>query len=243
MLKNASPMRRRYWLRLFGRCAVLLSTIILLIYRPRVFEPLKKGMFFKSIGLMHILWLIWVVDMLAQLVPIKKKLALGSIKLFPQYFRPIRKKINYNALKKHAITTAKAAYWVMLMWCVLIAAIGFLYFKNIIGDIGLFVISILFYICDLICVLIWCPFRLMMRTRCCTTCRIFNWDHLMMFSPMLFINSFYARSLVILAGLVWLVWEITCAVYPERFWEHTNEALKCANCTDKLCTQYCQKLR
>ena len=243
MLKNASPMRRRYWLRLFGRCAVLLVTIILLIFRPQVFEPLKKGMFFKNFGLLHILWLIWVIDMLAQLFPIKKKLALGSIKLFPQYFRPIREKINYNALKKHAVTTAKAAYWVMLLWCSLIAAIGVLYFKNIIGDIGLFVISILFYICDLICVLIWCPFRLMMRTRCCTTCRIFNWDHLMMFSPMIFINGFYARSLVILAGLVWLVWEITCAVYPERFWEQTNEALRCANCTDKLCTQYCQKLR
>lgn len=31
--------------------------------------------------------------------------------------------------------------------------------------------------------------------------------------------------------------------HPERFWEHSNEALRCSNCTDKLCTQYCQKLR
>ena len=27
---------------------------------------------------------------------------------------------------------------------------------------------------------------------------------------------------------------------PQKF---SNEALKCVNCTDKLCTQYCQKLR
>lgn len=31
--------------------------------------------------------------------------------------------------------------------------------------------------------------------------------------------------------------------YPERFWDHSNAALQCSECTDKLCTQYCHKLR
>jgi len=100
-----------------------------------------------------------------------------------------------------------------------------------------------FYVCDLICVLIWCPFRLLMKTRCCTTCRIFNWDHLMMFSPLIFMGGFYAVSLVVLAILAWLVWEVCIMMYPERFWDRSNAALKCSECTDKLCTQYCQKLR
>jgi len=238
-----SPMRRLYWLRLVGRCAVLAVCIALLIFRPETFDPLKKGEFFRSFGLMHILWGIWIFDMLAQLFPIKKKLALGSIKLFPRYFKPIREKMNYQSIKSYAINTTRSAYKVMLIWCALITVIGILYFKGILNDVALFMISVVFYICDLICVLVWCPFRLLMHTRCCTTCRIFNWDHLMMFSPMIFINSFYARTLVIFAVLAWLVWEICCAVYPERFWEQTNDALKCANCTDKLCTQYCQKLR
>ena len=30
-------------------------------------------------------------------------------------------------------------------------------------------------------------------------------------------------------------------MHPERFWERTNAALRCASCTDKLCTQYCPK--
>jgi len=98
-------------------------------------------------------------------------------------------------------------------------------------------------VCDLICVLIWCPFRLIMKTRCCTTCRIFNWDHLMMFTPMLFVKSFFAASLLAMAIAVWAVWELCVAIYPERFWEGSNDALKCANCTDKLCTQYCRRLR
>ena len=114
---------------------------------------------------------------------------------------------------------------------------------GVLNRAGLFLISVLFYVCDLICVLIWCPFRLLMRTRCCTTCRIFNWDHLMMFSPMIFLGGFYAVSLIVLAFLAWLVWELCIMMYPERFWDKSNAALKCSECTDKLCTQYCRKLR
>lgn len=91
--------------------------------------------------------------------------------------------------------------------------------------------------------LVWCPFRLMMGNRCCTTCRIFNWDHLMMFSPLLFYPSVYCWSLLGLSVAAWLVWEIFIFLHPERFWEGANAALTCTSCTDKLCTQYCRKLR
>jgi hypothetical protein len=82
-----------------------------------------------------------------------------------------------------------------------------------------------------------------MKNRCCTTCRIFNWDHLMMFSPLFFMGGFYGLSLSILATAAWLVWELCVMMYPERFWDKSNLALKCSQCTDKLCSQYCQKLR
>ena len=165
------------------------------------------------------------------------------MKLFANRFQPIRDKINYEALRSYILTTTKAAYKVFLLWCTLIAAIGIFYWTGIISKMGLFMISVCFYVCDLICVLIWCPFRLLMKTRCCTTCRIFNWDHLMMFSPLIFMGGFYAVSLVVLAILAWLVWEVCIMMYPERFWDKSNAALKCSECTDKLCTQYCQKLR
>ena len=118
-----------------------------------------------------------------------------------------------------------------------------MYFFGVIDKVTLFMISVFFYVCDLICVLIWCPFRLIMKNRCCTTCRIFNWDHLMMFSPLIFMGGFFASSLVILSAVAWLVWELCVMMYPERFWDHSNAALQCCECTDKLCTQYCQKLR
>ena len=131
----------------------------------------------------------------------------------------------------------------MLLWIALIAVIGVLCYTHVINKLWLFMISVCFYVCDLICVLIWCPFRLIMKNKCCTTCRIFNWDHLMMFSPLVFMGGFYAISLVVMAVLAWLVWELCVMIYPERFWEMTNVSLKCCECTDKLCIQYCQKLR
>ena len=192
---------------------------------------------------MHILWGIWMIDMFCQLVPVKNHISIGSQKLFKERFRPITDKINYHALRKYVVSTTKAAYKVFILWFILIGAIGILHRIKIIDDSMLFMISVAFYVCDLICVLIWCPFRLIMKNRCCTTCRIFNWDHLMMFTPMLFIRSFYSGSLLLMAFAVWLVWELCVMMYPERFWEQTNEALRCSQCTDKLCTQYCQKLR
>ena len=65
----------------------------------------------------------------------------------------------------------------------------------------------------------------------------------MMFTPMIYVGSFYSLSLLVMSLIVWLAWEITILLHPERFWWGSNVALSCANCTDKLCTQYCQKLK
>ena len=238
-----STTRKHYFARLISRVIILTVCTIMCFVCPEEFYILDGMNFFEQISPLHLLWVIWVIDMFWQIVPIKNKVPLGSQKLFANRFKPIREKINYEALKNYITETSKAAYKVLILWCALIAAIGILYFCGVINKTGLFMISVLFYVCDLICVLIWCPFRLMMKTRCCTTCRIFNWDHLMMFSPLIFMGGFYAISLVVLAVLAFLVWEACILLYPERFWDHSNAALKCSECTDKLCTQYCQKLR
>ncbi len=238
-----SKTRKLYLLRLAGRIIILVCAVLLFFLYPESYDVLEKGKFLSEFSPLHILWVIWMIDMVSQIVPIEKKLSLGSLKLFRNRFKPITEKINKEALKKYITSTTKSAYKVMLLWVLLIAAVGVLYYTNIIGDRILFLISVLFYVCDLICVLIWCPFRLIMKNRCCTTCRIFNWDHLMMFTPMMFVWSFYSTSLLIMSLIAFTVWEFAVLIFPERIWEHTNSSLKCSECTDKLCTQYCQKLR
>ena len=238
-----SETRKRYILRLVLRCLVFIACAVMCFTAPEEFEILEGLNFFREASVLHLLWLVWVADMFLQIVPIRNKVPLGSMKLFKNRFKPIRDRINYEALRSYIITTTKAAYKVFLIWVALILVLGVLHWRGILNDMGLFMVSVCFYVCDLICVLVWCPFRLLMRTRCCTTCRIFNWDHLMMFSPLIWAGGFYAVSLVVLAFLAWLVWELCIMMYPERFWDKSNAALKCSECTDKLCTQYCQKLR
>jgi len=238
-----SKIRKAYILRLIGRCIVFICCILLYIFRPQEMTLLAGFAFFDRFSVLHLLWVIWVIDMIYQLVPVREHIPLGSQKLFALRFKPMLEKINYSALRSYVISTTKSAYKVFIIWVALLVVLGLLYHNGVIGNTVLFMISVLFYVCDLICVLIWCPFRLIMKNRCCTTCRIFNWDHLMMFTPMMFIDGFYARSLLIMALVVWLVWELCVMMYPERFWEQTNVALRCSECTDKLCTQYCQKLR
>ena len=235
-----SKIRKKYIRSLIARIIVFI--IGLYMYKDvQKFEILEGNNFFKEFNVLHILWGVWMLDMILQIVPLKNKLALGSQKLFATRFKPIIEKINYEALKNYVVTTTKAAYKVFIIWTIVVVGIGLLYYFGLISKITVFMISIFFYVCDLICVLVWCPFRLLMKNKCCTTCRIFNWDHLMMFAPLIFIGGFFATSLVIMAIIAWLVWEVAVMIYPERFSELTNEALKCSECTDKLCTQYCQK--
>ncbi len=238
-----SKQRKFAFFRLIIRILILIASILLLIFKPETFDIIIGFNFFKKISIFHLLWLIWVVDMILQIVPIKNKLPLGSQKLFANRFKPIRDKINKESLKKYIKSTTKSAYKVFILWFMVVILIGTLYLMDIIDYRLVLLISIAFYVCDLICVLIWCPFRLIMRNKCCTTCRIFNWDHLMMFSPLIFIKGFYTISLFIIAFIAWLIWELCVLIFPERFSEMTNVSLKCSECTDKLCTQYCKKIR
>ena len=241
--RKLSDIRKRYIIRLVLRVIILISSILIIIFDKEQTKILSGWNFFSKFSPFHILWGVWIFDMLCQLLPIRKTIALGSQKIFKGRFKPIKDIINYKALHDYIVKTTKSAYMVFIIWIAFIAVISVLRAFNIINDTVLFIITLTFYVCDLICVLIWCPFRLIMKNKCCTTCRIFNWDHLMMFTPMLLVKGFFSISLIIMSVGVWMLWEIVVIKYPERFWEVSNETLRCSNCTDKLCTQYCRKLR
>ena len=236
-----SITRKRYVAKLIGRIIIFILCLIMCT-KPQFFNILKGMNFFDEFHILHLLWIIWMYDTILQIIPIKNKIALGSQKLFANRYKKAEEDKNFkDILKKYIKSTNIGALKVLVSWVLLTTIIGVLYYTDTINEIWLFMICIFFYVCDLICVLVWCPFRLMMKNKCCTTCRIFNWDHLMMFTPLIFIGGFYSLSLVAIAVLAVIVWELSILIHPERFSEVTNVSLRCTNCTDKLCTQYCQK--
>lgn len=244
MKKKSSFLHKVYWARLIGRIFIFMFAIYLFLTRKEIFNIVNGYNFFKSFSILHLLWGLWIFDMLCQLIPISKQLSIGSMKHFKSHFKPIKDKVlDKEAVKEYIKQTTKSAYKVFFLYLAMVLAIGYLYNKGIIDYAIVFLIVVFFYVCDLICVLIWCPFRLMMGNRCCTTCRIFNWDHIMMFSPFVFVKGFYPLSLFFMSLVVFIMWELTTFMHPERFWDETNSALKCSNCTDKICTQYCGKMK
>ena len=109
-------------------CVIFAICLFMYLFRRDFFTVLDGMDFFKELSLLHLLWGVWVVDMILQIIPIKNKVPLGSQKLFASHFKPIREKINYEALRNYIVSITKAAYKVFILWCLLIAGIGALYF-------------------------------------------------------------------------------------------------------------------
>ena len=57
----------------------------------------------------------------------------------------------------------------------------------------------------------------------------------MMFTPLVFTDSLFYRSILVCAVVLLIRWEITYKIHPERFSETTNKCLSCAECSEKLC--------
>ncbi len=228
-------MKKLYTLRLIFRIAIFLLCLFPALTRADFLNIMTGFNFFRSFSPLHLLWALWVFDMLCQLFPISKNIALGSRKHFSCCFIPAGKEIDKGTLKALSRSLTRNAFKVALVWCAGLAILAGLYFTGLVNRTHIFLLCLLFYIGDLVCVVIFCPFRLMMGNRCCTDCRIFNWDHLMMFSVFILTPSFFATSLLLLSVAVCALWEIRFGKYPERFIEESNTALRCENCTDRLC--------
>ena len=125
-----SKTRKSYFFRLVIRTLILAFFIALFVVRPDFFSVLDGMTFFQRLSPLHALWLLWIIDMVCQLVPVWRQLPVGSGKLFRGRFRPIRDKINYEALRDHIIAATRSAYKVFILWVILLAVLGVLYYTN-----------------------------------------------------------------------------------------------------------------
>ncbi len=235
-MERKTTFRKSYMKRLIFRIIVFIIMVSLYIFYPDTFRVSKGIYFIKEFSPLHIIWLIWMVDMILQLCKVPKYWPLGSQKYWKHRYIPNIKELDKNAIKEQMKKMNKDSLDIAIIWLILITIIGTLYLTNTISYQIVILCSTAFYVCDIICVIGWCPFKtFFMHNKCCTTCRIFNWDHAMMFTPLMVIPGIWTYSLVTMSLIVLLIWELACAIHPERFIEKTNCALQCQNCKDKLC--------
>lgn len=209
---------------------------IRLIYRSLLFLAAFFAYIFGKLDeissrplIMSVIWVVFVVEMLFRFFPSRLE-SPGCQKQFARnYIKTGRTDI---VMQDNHATVLVALTWIMFN-----GVIGLLKMSDILDDGFMILLSCAYSICDMICILFFCPFQTwFLKNKCCGTCRIYNWDYAMMFTPLFFVKSAFSWSLLILAVALLLRWEVAVYKYPERFSENTNEYLHCQNCTEKLCT-------
>lgn len=223
-------MRSYYRKQLLARFLLLLAGVLCYTARQEWMEPGNEAWQGRIFRLL--LWAGVFLDILKKFFP-SGRLSLGAQKLFAGRYRAAD--CSAQRLKDSKRRADGYALFVAAVWIGFNLIFFVLYRQGIIGVPELMLLTLFYFLSDMICVLYFCPFRLMMHTRCCTTCRIFNWDSMMMCTPLLFIGGLYGWSLALPALAVLVQWELTYHRHPERFFSCSNENLRCGRCDGRLC--------
>ena len=225
-----------YWKLTYRSALFLAALVIYIIYREDTmgFIAELRG---KAPVIFALIWGVLALEMVLRFIPSPLE-SMGCQKQFARNYHPIRSNDGIRPASPNKGVLISALAWIALN-----GAVGAFFFTGIIDEGILLLISLAYSVCDMICILFFCPFQTwFMKNRCCGTCRIYNWDFLMMCTPLIFIDSWYTRSLTLLAAVLFIKWEVTAFLHPERFCTDTNHALSCAECEEKLCHHKTQLL-
>ena len=217
-----------HYIRLVYRSVLLLLLLIGYIrYRFSYGEPLIMSME-RMPAIIYVIWTVYVIEMIARFFPSRLE-SPGCQKQFAS---------NYikSGKTEVVIPDNNATLLVALVWIVFNGIFGALHMLGIFDDGIMLVLCAVYSVCDMVCILFFCPFQSwFLKNKCCAVCRIYNWDYAMMFTPLFFVEKTYTWSLLLLSVALLVRWEITFYRHPERFSPNTNDYLKCSNCSEKLC--------
>ncbi len=217
-----------HYMRLIFRSVLFLAALCVYLMQRACGAGTAFGGFAEESVLLRAIWCVFFFEMLFRFLPSNLE-SMGCQKQFKKPF--VARKDASLPPRTWRTTAMVAAAWIFLN-----IAIGALYLFGVTDEGFLLLVALFYSVCDCICILFFCPFQTwFMKNKCCVTCRIYNWDYAMMFTPLLFVKNIYGLSLLAMALLLLLKWEITAKIHPERFFEETNATLSCANCTEKLC--------
>ena len=87
-----SETRKVYIGRLIGRCVIFVICLFMYLFRRDFFTVLNGMNFFKEFSLLHLLWGVWVVDMILQIIPIKNEGLWDRRSFFPVASNPYGKR-------------------------------------------------------------------------------------------------------------------------------------------------------
>ena len=235
--RKLTPITLLHYIKLICRSLLLLAALGgYIFFRVKNSKGIFEGNEGYAFAVLGIIWLLYVTEMAIRFFPSRFE-SMGCGKQFKRNYEP-------TGEEKPRLQSPKRTLAVILAWLGLNGVIAALYYLGVIDRGILVLITLTYGVCDMICILFFCPFQTwFMKNRCCGVCRIYNWDFAMMFTPLVLIPHAYTWSLLGLSLILLLRWEITYRLHPERFSETTNACLSCGRCEEKLCHHKKQLLR
>ncbi len=234
--KHLSNTCMLHYAKLVYRSCLLLIAVALYIFQRELTGSGQLAELTRGRAVLTVIWLVFAVEMILRFFPSSIE-SMGCQKQFAKNYIP--EEGGQLPEKRNRSTLVVAVVWIGMN-----AVLGVLYAVSVLDEMLLIIIGLAYSVCDMICILFFCPFQTwFMKNKCCGSCRIYNWDYAMMFTPLVFIRSVYTWSLCALALVLLIRWEVTFRLHPERFYEATNQSLKCANCQEKLCQHKTQLRR
>ena len=232
--EQLSKISLYHYYKLIGRSLLFLAALVIYIVRRADGEAQPLHFLSGLPWLSFILFIFFTVEILFRFFPSSIE-SMGCQKQFAHNYRPTET-ANSVSGERVRLASWRSTLVVAIVWWLLNLPAAILYFTGVI-DAGILLLLSLFYaVADMICILFFCPFQTwFMKNKCCGSCRIYNWDYAMMFTPLVLIPNIFALSLFSLAFLLLIFWEIAAFRHPERFSPATNASLRCANCPEKLC--------
>ncbi|MGI6013462.1 MAG: hypothetical protein ACOX7K_04160 [Oscillospiraceae bacterium] len=229
---------KTYLAALLLRCGMFFFFLYTCFHAPDQLEAQLYHITWRP-NVINVFWLILLLTMIRRFFPSNSE-NLGHQKQFSACFDPTdidsSNGFSFDLLTHSIQECNHGIVWIAVLWCLGNGLIFLLYASGYFDVRILLLLSAGYAVGDIVCILFYCPFQqIWMHNRCCTTCRIYNWDFMMMCTPLLVIRSFYTWTLCAVAAAVLIRWEVTFLHHPERFLLSTNRNLDCQHCTSQLC--------
>ena len=179
--KKASAVMVLHYIRLAYRSVLFLLLLAGYInYRIRSGKNLTVSLEERP-AIVMITWAVFALEML--------------LRFFPSRFESpgCQKQFKSNYIKSGntqiAIPDNNGTMMVALIWIVFNGIFGALHMAGILDDGIMILLCACYSVCDMICILFFCPFQSwLLKNKCCSACRIYNWDYAMMFTPLFFVR-------------------------------------------------------
>lgn len=220
---------KKTYRKMIFRAVLFTGACLCIIIQPDLLSKILTKKIVFGIKIYHLFWLYLLFEMLPVLFSgFQQESYCG--KHFNKHYQPTER-YNKERLHEYWKKSNRGALRAFAFWIGLNSAIfiGMLTFH--IDPKFAYLLFLFYYLSDMICVNIWCPFHsIILKNKCCNECRIYNWGHWMYFTPFVLVPNFWTMSLLLFSLIIFAQWEYHNYKHPERFSPLSNQSLQCHIC-------------